>query len=242
MATIILIDPKTGFPLCIAEGSWITAMRTGAAGGVAARYLSREDSETVGIIGAGIQGRTQLLAVNEVREISTVKVADILDEARSKYVAEMEDKMGLRMLPVKSTREAAEDVDILVTATPSTKPLVKRSYIADGTHINAIGADAPGKQELDPEILREAKIVVDDWEQASHSGEIRSAVSKETLSRDAVHAELGDIIVGRKLGRTSNDEITLFDSTGLAIQDVTLAWAVYEKAARKGVGSWVKII
>ncbi len=240
MATITLIDPETGFPLCIMDGTWLTAVRTGAAGGVAVKHLSKEDSNTVGIVGAGVQARTQLLAINEVREISSVKVADILEDARKRYVKEVSQMMDVDIVAVNRVEEAARDSDILVTATPARKPLVMNEWISNGTHINAIGADAPGKQELDPKILKMGKIVVDDYEQAIHSGGIDFAISKGIITRDMIHAELGEVVVGKKTGRTSREEVTIFNSTGLAIQDIATASIVYQRAKKKNVGRWIK--
>jgi alanine dehydrogenase len=131
-------------------------------------------------------------------------------------------------------------MDIVVTATPSREPIVKRDWISSGMHINSIGADAPGKEELDPEILKISKIVVDDIEQAAHGGEINVPLSKGIISLKNVYAELGEIVAGFKFGRESIEEITVFCSTGLAIQDAVTAKLVYDKALEKNVGQWIE--
>ncbi len=136
-----------------------------------------------------------------------------------------------------SAEEAAKGSDIIVTVTPSTKPLILDRWVAPGTHISAIGADAPGKEELEPALLKRAKIVVDDWEQASHSGEINVPVEKGLLKRADIHADIGEVVTGKKAGRTSDAEITVFDSTGLAIQDVITAWQSYRVAVERGLGT-----
>jgi len=242
MAVIELVDPKTGAPLAIMDGTLITAFRTGAAGGVAAKYLARKDSRVVGVIGAGVQGRYQLLALAEVLPcIEQVRVYDVRGEAARAYADEMGRKLGLDVKACASPEEAVRGVDVLVTATPSTKPIVEDSWVEPGLHINAMGADAPGKEELDPAILKRAKVVVDDVKQASHSGEINVPISKGLFSVEEIYAELGEIVAGKKPGRVSNDEITVFDSTGLAIQDVAVARLVYEEAKKKGVGTRVKL-
>ena len=243
MATIILVDPKSGAPIAIMGGTWITAMRTGAAGGVAVKYLARPDSRIIGIIGAGVQARTQLMALKEVLgEIEEVRVTDIVKAARERYAKEMSEKLGLNVKAVDSVRETVEGADIVVTVTPVRRPIVKNEWIRPGVHINAIGADAPGKEELDPEILKRAKIVVDDFEQACHSGEVNVPLTKGIISKEDIYAELGEIIVGKKPGRLSDDEITIFDSTGLAIQDLATATLVYKKAKASNLGFEVELL
>lgn len=243
MAVIELLDPKTGKPLCIMDGSWLTAIRTGAAGGVAARYLARRDSKVIGLVGAGVQARTQLEALTLVLEsIEHVKVFDIVREASLRYAEEMSRRLGVEVKVASSVEEAVKGVDIIVSTTPSRSPIIMNDWVDEGVHINAIGADAPGKQELDPEILRRAKIVVDDLEQAAHSGEVNVPISQGLLSKSDIYAEIGDIVAGRKPGRVSPYEITVFDSTGLAIQDIAVAWMVYRKALESGAGLWLKLI
>jgi alanine dehydrogenase len=233
MGTIILCDPNNGCLLAIMDGTYITSMRTGAAGGVAVKYLARKDSSVVGIVGAGEQARMQLTAINEVLpRIDEVKVYDLYSDSSARYVKEMVAKLDINIHQVESIEEAA-NADIVVTTTPSQKPVVRKWYIRQGTHINAIGADAPTKQELDSAILRNAKIIVDDIEQASHSGEINVPLSKGRLNIDDVYGTLGEIVADMKKGREDDQEITIFDSTGLAIQDIICAKFVYEKATKE---------
>lgn len=231
-AIVVLCDPNTGCPLAIMDGTYITAMRTGAAGGIAVKYLARRDSSVIGIIGAGIQAKTQLLAISEVLpRIEEVKVFDQYREASLGYVEEMGTKLNIDIRPVESM-DKATDADIVVTTTPSRKPIVKKHYIRPGTHINAIGADAKGKQELEADLLRGAKVVVDDIEQASHSGEINVPLSEGAIRLEDIYGTLGEVVAGVKEGRENNEEITIFDSTGLAIQDIICAKLVYEIHAR----------
>lgn len=241
MATIVLIEPETGRPLTIMDGTWITSMRTGAAGGIAAKYLARRGSEVVGLVGAGMQARAQLMALSEVFRIEEVRVcAKTLEECR-----QFKDDMEY-LIPKIYSKEHIEGVvkgcDILVTTTPVTKPIVKNEWVEEGTHINAIGADAPGKEELDPTILRRAKIVVDDYEQAMHSGEINVPISQGVLRAEQIYAELGEIIAGLKGGRANDEEITIFDSTGLAIQDLATAALIYRKISREGKGIEIDLL
>lgn len=230
MATIVLLDPRNGAPFCIMDGTWITAMRTGGAGGVAVKYLARKDAKTIGVVGAGTQARTQLVALREVMpNIEEVRITDLFYEQSEKCAAEMR-QIGIPASPCKELKDVVVDADIIITATPSKKPIIMNDWVAKGAHINAIGADAPGKQELDPYILKRAKIIVDDFEQAVHSGEVNVPISTGMLKRTEIHAEIGDIVTGKKKGRTSRDDITVFNATGLGILDIATSWLVYKKA------------
>ena len=241
MALIILIEPETGKPLAIMDGTWITNMRTGAAGGVAAMYLARKDSKVIGMVGAGTQARAQLLALNEVFDIDEVKVYSRRLEDCERFKKDMA-YLGLNISIKGRVEDAVRGCDILVTTTPVTQPIVENEWVDEGMHINAIGADAPLKEELDPRILKRAKIVVDDVEQAIHSGEINVPISKGIISRDDIYAELGEIVAGKKAGRVSDSEITIFDSTGLAIQDLATATLIYKKAKEACLGSEVELL
>ncbi|MBC7130169.1 alanine dehydrogenase, partial [Candidatus Bathyarchaeota archaeon] len=217
MAVVVLVDPKNGFPLAVMSGKTLTDMRTGAAGGVAAKHLARKDSRIVALIGAGAQARTQLEALVEV--YGNLEEVRVWSPSRSReiFASEMQEKYGevFRIVAVDSVKKAVEGSDIVVTTTPSTKPIVMRDMVSRGMHFNCIGADAPGKQELDPAILKMAKIVVDDMEQAAHGGEINVPISQGIISIKDVWAEIGEIAAGVKKGRETSDEITVFTSTGL---------------------------
>lgn len=244
MATLILIEPSTGFPLAIMDATYLTGMRTGAAGAIAAKYLARKDSKIVALIGAGRQARTQLMGlITMYGVLESVKVYDIREEASEAFVNE-----AVKLYPnvgevrvEKTAEEAVRGSDIVVTATPSRKPVVMNDWIDEGTHINAIGADAPGKQELDPAILKRSKLVVDDWDQASHSGEINVPLSKGLITHQDIYGEVGEVVVGLKSGRTSSTEVTVFCSTGLAIQDAVTAWGIYNKAKERKMGIWIRL-
>lgn len=242
MAIITLINPENGTPLAIMGGVHITAMRTGAAGGIATKYLARKDSRVLGMIGLGVQARTLLTAITRVREIKRVYAFDISWEKSLKFAEKMGKDLGIDVIPVNKPEKAVKPVDILTTATPSRKPIVKNEWVKEGLHINAIGADAAGKEELDPDILKRAKIVVDDWEQASHSGEINVPLTEEIITRESIWGEIEEIVTCLKLGRASPDEITVFDSTGLAIQDAVTAKLAYDKALAKNIGQMIEIL
>ena len=243
MATILLIEPKSGQVLSIMAGGTITAMRTGAAGAIAAKYLGKKNPRIASFIGAGVQARTQLLALLAVfPSLQEIRVWDISSAATEVFVEEIRKKNSkLKTIPAKTAEAAVKKADIVVTTTPSRSPLILNSWVSGGTHFNCIGADAPLKEELDPEILKRAKIVVDDWEQASHSGEINVPVSKGIISKRDIWATLGEIVAGMKTARFSPDDITVFDSTGLAIQDAVTAEFVYRKALEKKIGSFITL-
>ena len=239
MAVIVLHDPKTGKPLALMDGTWITALRTGAASAVATKYLARENAKSLGVVGAGFQAITQIAAISKVKRLKEILVYDIKKE-KIKNLAKIlkKEKIEIKEGDLKEVCQR----DILVTATPAREPIVKNEWILPGTHINAIGADAPGKEELDPEILKRAKIVVDNFEQASHSGEINVPLAKGIIKKEKIYAELGEIVTKKKPARENEKEITIFDSTGLAIQDLYTASLVYKIAKGKRLGKEIKII
>ncbi len=241
MAIIILNDPRNGFPLCVMDATLITNLRTGAAGGIAAKYLARKDSSVIGLVGCGAQARTQLLALKDLFRIKLVYVWDLKKEYAKKFLKDTQH-FGLNAEIKDRISDAVEEADIVVTATPSRKPIVKSEWIKDGAHINAIGADAKGKEELEPGLLKRAKIVVDDWQQASHSGEINVPVSQGIITKKDIYATLSEILIGKKRGRLNPKEITIFDSTGLAIQDVAVANLVYRRALKRKIGAWIEIL
>lgn len=241
MALFILSDPRNGFPLCIMDATLITNLRTGAAGAVAAKYLARKNSRVVALIGCGVQARTQLLALNELFNFELVYVWGPTRICVERFLKDMKP-LGLLIEIADTISECVRSADIVVTTTPTRKPIVKSHWIKNGTHINAIGADAKGKEELEPALLKRAKIVVDDREQAYHSGEINVPLAKGVITKKDIYATLGEVMLGKKRGRIGSTEITIFDSTGLAIQDVAVAQLVYKRALRKRLGHWIKLV
>lgn len=241
MAIVVIVDPETGRPLSIMDGTWLTCVRTAAAAAVATKYLARSDSKTLGIIGAGALAPFHIDALSRVLRVESLLIYDVDRGKAERTAIEAQERLGVRAIAVSSPREAVEGVDVLTTLTPSRKPVVLNDWITGGIHINAMGADAPGKEELDPLILKRAKIIVDDFEQAVHSGEVNVPISSGFIDRSCIHAELGEIIAGLKKGRESSDEVTVFDSTGLAIQDVIVASYVYSEAVKRGLGKTITL-
>lgn len=228
MAVITLTDPKTGFPLAVMDGTYITNMRTGAAGALAVKLLGRRNAKVAGFVGCGVQAHTQLSCIMEIRKLKAIKVWQYTakDDLAHKFCKWAKKTFKLETEILLHIDDVTTNVDILTTTTSAREPLVHK--VSPGTHINAIGADAEGKQEINPKILRHSKLVIDDWSQAPHSGEINVPLKKRQLSIKHIYGTLGEIAVGEKKGRTSAEEITLFDSTGLAIQDVACAFNVYK--------------
>ena len=244
MATIIMINPKTGAPQAIMGGTWLTALRTGAAGAIAAKYLANPKPKTIGIIGAGTQARTQLMGLYLVFDtIEEIKLWDQNQQVASTYVQDMKKQYNQSSIcSVENPKKAVQDADIIVTVTPSRKPLIFSEWIQQGTHINCMGADAPGKQELDPTILVKSKLVIDDWEQSHHGGEINIPFSKGIITQQDVWGDICEIVAGVKAARTSSEELTVFSSTGLAIQDAAAANVAYQNALKEKMGKYVDIL
>ena len=237
MAVLIYSDPATGYPLAIMDATEITAYRTGATAAIASKYLARKNSHTLGMIGAGSQSYTQLMAHIELFKFTEIRVYDLYLAASEKLVKTF-DKY-----PVKITSlEEAADCDIVCTLTPAREPVLKKSMIRPGTHINAIGADAAGKEELEPSLLIGATIVVDDVRQASAAGELNVPLSKGIIKPTDIYGTLGEIIEGRKPGRKDARDITIFDSTGVAIEDIATAKLMYERAKKAGTGLSINLV
>ena len=224
MAILIYNEPETGYPLAVMDATDITAYRTGAASAVASKYLALPNPRTLGLVGAGRQAYTQLLAHVALFNFEIIKVYDISPASLGRIVNAF-PQYRLEACTLEETVAS----DIVCTVTPAREPVVKKAMLRAGTHINAVGADAPGKQELEPDILTDALIVVDDMKQSTTSGEINVPLSRGLLDPRQIHGTLGEIISGRKCGRRSDSEISVFDSTGVAIEDIACARLLYEK-------------
>ncbi|MBW1916986.1 MAG: ornithine cyclodeaminase family protein [Deltaproteobacteria bacterium] len=236
MAKILLNNPDNAVEIADLDGTYITNFRTGAAGGLAARYLARPEAVTLGLIGAGTQARTQVAAILKVLAIQEIVIYDLIPARARALRDEIISQYGVRAITSETAEAAVRDQEVVVTTTPNTTPVIQRAWINDGTHINAIGADAAGKQELEAAILQDAKIIIDDWAQAQHSGEINVPLAQGQLRPEQIFGCLGEVVTGKKPGRENSREITVFDSTGLIIQDLALGWAVYLRAREQKLG------
>jgi alanine dehydrogenase len=236
---MVLNSVETGLPLAILGGYYIAAARTGAAGAVASKYLARKNPKTIGLVGLGSVCRYMLESHLEIfKGIEEARAWGRNPDRARRFAEEMRAKTGVEVKAVDSSREAVEGLDIVCTATPSRAPLVKDDWVSAGTHINAFGADAKGKQELDPKVLQRAdKLVVDDLRQCVIGGEINVPLSLGLLKEGDVYGQIGEIVNGWKKGRESEDEITVMDSTGLSVLDVVCNHRAYEKALAGGIGT-----
>ena len=241
IGTLLLNDPRSGALVAIMDAGFLTAMRTGAVSGVATKYLAREDARTVGVFGAGVQARTQLMAICEVRSIERALVCDPWTEGRDKFAAEMSKLLSI---PVEATGDPKACVhnDIVVAASSSAEPVFEGGWLAPGTHINGIGSHAPHTRELDTVAIQRSKVVPDLAAACLvEAGDLIIPIEEGAITADHIHASLGEVIAGMKPGRESDEEITLFKSVGLAVQDAATAARVYDLAREKGVGVEIEI-
>jgi len=238
MSTVLLFNGDTGFPVCIMDGSLITGCRTGAAGAVSARLLARKDSKTAAVIGTGEQARMQILALKAVMNIKTVRIWGRSPEKMESYRKEMMAQTDCLIELCITPEEAVKYADIIITATPSKSPIVKREWVRPGTHIIAAGADMEGKQELEATIFQNARIVVDHIDQCITRGETQNPLRFGLINESDIYCEIGQILLGLKQGRTDDQEITIFDMTGMAVQDNITAAKVYERALAFQIGTY----
>jgi ornithine cyclodeaminase/alanine dehydrogenase len=230
VAWIIVNDPETGMVKAFMDATYLTAMRTGAITGVAAKYLAPMDAKVVAVFGAGIQGRTQVMAACAVRDIEKVYVYDLYPEARKKFADDMTEKLGIQVIASESGEEACKDADIVLTATTSPRPVLKREWLKEKVHVSAIGAFYPDWRELDTATVVESKLVIDDMEGIElEAGDILIPIEEGAITWSHVHAELKELVTGQKEGRTPEDTITVFKSVGIAIQDSSVANLVLKK-------------
>ncbi len=239
---VLLQNPETGEVICIMDGGYLTAMRTGAASGVATKYLANDKPNMiVGIYGAGVQAKAQLLAVAEARNIQIVYVCDKAIELAAKFAVEMNEQLNIEVR-VATKHEQVLDSDILIAATSSPTPVFDGNLVKPGTHINGIGSHTPNARELDTELIKRSKFIGDSREACfKEAGDLMIPLQEGSITESHFYAELGEIITGKVPGRTTADEITLFKSNGLAIQDAATAKLVYDKALEQGVGKEIEL-
>jgi len=238
---VVLSDARNGRVLAIMDSMEITILRTAAATALAARHLARPDAAIVTVCGCGAQGAAQLAAVVAARAVTRVFAHDRDHATAVRFARERTHALGITVEATADLASAARQSDIVVTCTPSRAPLLGVGDVRPGTFIAAVGADSDDKQELHPALLAAATLVVDSLEQCASIGDLHHALAAGLLTRDAVHAELGEVVAGLRRGRTSVDEITIFDSTGTALQDVAAASMVYERACAAAAGATVDL-
>lgn len=240
---LIYTHPETGFPLAICDGSYHTVMRTGSAAAVSAKWLARKNSKTLAIVGAGHMAEGVLATCNEVFRWEDVRVWSRSQKTLDEFVAAQQPKYThFKIRASTNIEQTVRGADVLVTITPARGAIVRDEWISPGTHIAALGADKGGDQELDPKILQRARIFVDDIRQCRTDGEINVPLAQGLIKEQDIAGEIGEVIVGKKTGRTADDQITLFDSTGIALQDSATIPLEYERALAAGVGIEKKMI
>ena len=234
---VLLFQADSGELLAMIESDRLGQMRTGAASGVATKYMAREDAATVGVIGTGWQARSQLAAVCGVRNVTSVKAFGRDRPRREAYCREMSDELGLSVQPVESPPACVDEADVVITVTSASQPVLEGAWLAPGTHVNAAGSNALVRSEIDEETVRRASVIaVDSREQARmECGDLLAPVEKGLLQWDSI-TELADVVAGHVPGRVEPGDITLFESQGLAAEDVAVAAVVYEKAKAEAAG------
>ena len=236
---IVLCDAEHGYPIALMDSIEITIQRTGAATAVAAKYLARSDSRSLTICGCGNQGRVSVQALAKLFPLELVYAYDSDRSRAEEFAIQMSEELGVKIETAEELAEAVRQSDICVTCTPSNHFFLKQEFVRSGAFVAAVGADSESKQELEPALLSQHTVVVDILDQAASIGELHHVLDAGLMTRQDVHAELGEVVAGRKAGRTSSDEIIIFDSTGMALQDVIAAAMVYEKAVATGAGRFV---
>jgi ornithine cyclodeaminase/alanine dehydrogenase-like protein (mu-crystallin family) len=236
---IVVYDAENGFPLAVLDSIDVTIKRTAAASAVAAKYLARANSCTGTICGCGVQGRAQLQAIHCVRPLKKIYAFDRDEDTAKSFAVDLAEKLHLEIEPVREVGRAIQQSDICVTCTTASEFFVRKENVSPGSFIAAVGADDAHKQEIDPALLASAKVVADSLEQCCVIGDVHHAIAQGLMSTENVYAELSEIVAGRKAGRASEDEIIIFDSTGVAIEDAVAAAAVYEKARLAQTGRYV---
>jgi len=243
LASILLNDAQNGKPLALMEATYLTALRTGAASGVASKYLSRKDSKMVGVIGTGVQARTQVWALSEVLgNLEKVKAYDLLPGRVEEFVKDISQKLDLNVEAVETSRQCVENSDVVIVATNSKVPVFDGGWLKEGAHVSSIGVTGPEGRELDDTTIKKAKIVVDTKQGAlAETGDLIIPIKKGIISHDSIYAELHEIVGGDRSGRTSSNEVTCWKAVGIAIEDAAVARLVYDKAKRQGIGKEIEI-
>ena len=234
---VMLCDAVNGRPLAVMDSIEITALRTAAATAVAAKYLAVPSSEVATVCGCGKQGRVQLKALATVFPLKKVFAYDVNKKQAQQFAQHLSEELTVPVVPAVDLSAAVRQSQICVTCTTSHEPILRASDVSPGTFIAAVGADNPEKQELHPDLMAESKVVADLIEQCATMGDLHHAIEAGVVSRSHVHAELGEVVAGRKPGRTTDDEVIVFDSTGMALQDVAAAAVAYENAERLACGA-----
>jgi len=239
LGTYILLDDSTGFPIAIMEGGFLTAMRTGAVTGVSCKYMARKDAKVGMIFGTGVQALYQVFAMHEARPLKKIMTYSIdPQEAKDKFTSSIKEKLDIEVVQVDDPATAVGQADIVVLATSASTPIVDSNWFKPGTHISGIGSHSPGAREIDALTVQKSRIVCDHIDACkAEAGDFIIPAQAGEWSWDKVAGSLGDVVLGKVKGRTSDTEITLFKSVGLAIQDMSVGRAVFDEAEKRGIGT-----
>lgn len=238
--SVMLFSAETGEPLALMNASAITSIRTAAVSGVATQLLAREEASDLALIGAGVQARAHLAAMAQVRPLKRVRVASRRPENAARFAAEMGPHYPFPIEPVDSVESAVRDADLIVTVTTASEPILQRGWLASGVHLNVVGSSIPTAREVDTTTMAAASLFVDRRESTlSEAGDYLFAAREGAIGPEHIRAEIGEVLIGAQSGRTSAEEITLFKSLGLAVEDVAAAAYVYQQAQTGQVGTWV---
>ena len=242
LATVFLFSTESGKLLAVMDGTYITAIRTACISAVATRALANPETPVLGVLGAGVQARAQIRTLCAVRKIEEIKVYDVLEKSVQSLKEQLEPDLGIKIEAVKTPEQAVRNADLLVTVTTAKEPIIRVDWLKPGIHINAIGSHRPDLREIDGATMRRAKVVVDSREAVmAECGDVLLAIKEGAIGEEHIHAEIGEVLAGKKAGRTSPGEVTLYKAVGIAIQDVTTAKLVYQKAVGKKIGVNVEI-
>lgn len=238
LATILLLDPETGALVAVMDGRYITEARTAAVSAVSARHLARPDAGVLAVIGSGVQARSHLEALAVVRPLREVRVWSPQERSRERFVADMAGQVAAPLHAESSAEAAVTGADLIVVATSSPTPVVLDAWVAPGSHVMAVGACRPDERELDPGLVARARLIVDSRDAALlESGDVVMNIAEGRFTAEHVRAELGEIVLGRAAGRTSDADVTIFKSLGMAVEDVVTADLVLQRATESGAGT-----
>lgn len=238
LATILLLDPDTGALIAVMDGRYITEARTGAVSAVSARHLARRDAATLALIGTGVQARSHLEAYAEVRALEEVRVWSPRARSRERFVSEMTGRVPVPIVASETAEDAVRGADLVVLATSSRSPVIADAWVGAGSHIVSVGACRPDEREMDPALVARSRLFVDSRAAALvESGDVVCGMAEGRFGPDHIRGELGEVVLGRVAGRGSDDEVTIFKSLGMAVEDITAADLVFRKAVETGAGT-----
>jgi ornithine cyclodeaminase/alanine dehydrogenase len=242
LATVMLFSPETGKMIATMDGGYITAIRTACVSAIATKTLANPETPILGVLGAGVQARSHIRALTRIRKFSEIKIFDVSEAASENLQRSLQEEIDVELRIVRSAFDAVQNSDVLVTVTTAKEPILKADWLKPGVHINAVGSHRPDLREIDGATLARAKIVVDSRAAImAECGDVLLAIQEKAITEDSLHAEIGEVLAGRKDGRTSAAETTVYKAVGIAIQDVATADFIYRRALERHVGTAIEV-